>query len=117
MAWIIEYEKKRSAALEKVEGVEKIVASTIMKAKSKKNKRSLTKHECAGIEEISFAIASRMSGDQDVTFESVQESLATHKSMDSVVYANYMSLRAENMTLDERKMAVATAIAMKEMED
>jgi hypothetical protein len=114
MAWIIEYEKKRSEAFEKVEGVEKVVASTILNAKGKKTKRSLTKHECKGIEEITFAVASRLTA--DISFESVQESLRTYNSMDDKVYANYKSLKCENMTLDERKMAIATAIARKEME-
>ena len=111
----VEYEKARQKSFELVESIEKVVATFVLKSKGKKTKRSLTKHESAGIEAITFVVASHFDSDK-VSFITVTRTLELHKQMDDGVFANYEGFKTDNMSLEDRKLAMASAIAIKKVE-
>jgi hypothetical protein len=117
MAWIVRYEKAKVDAFSQIEAIEKVVSAHILKTKGKKTKRSLNKKECKGIEEITFAIASHAGSVPSIQLDlgAVQGILREIERMDDAVFANYQSLKTDNMSLEDRKLAVASAIAMRDV--
>lgn len=111
MAWLLDYEAAKSKAVSHVNAIEKVVAKEILKALGKKTKRSLTKHEAQGIEEITFAIASNLPWDVKIEVDVVKDTLAKNPIIDGRVYAAYTDMKQEDMTLTDRKVAMASAIA------
>lgn len=111
MAWLIDYEKTKTNAIKHVDKVEKVVSNTLLKAVGKKDKRSLTKDEMTGLEAITFAIASQRTVGDDITSDTVQEILRTNPTIDGSVYAVYNDMLKSDMTLRDRKIAMASAIA------
>ena len=114
MAWIVSYEQEKAKALEHIEAVEKIISAQILMSKGKKTKRSLTKHECKGIEEITFAVASHIDSSVKLKLdlEIVKGILKRINRVDGVVFSNYQTLKVDNMPLEDRKLAMASAIAL-----
>lgn len=112
----IQYEKERQKSLDIINSVEKLVSDFVLKTKGKKTKRSLTKHEANGIEAITFVVSSYLD-QEDINFDDVQETLVAHKSMNGKVYASYEELKTTNMSLEDRKKAMASAIAIAKLEE
>jgi len=115
MSWIIEYEAEKASALKHIGAIESIVVKTILDARGKKYKKSLSKHDREGIEQITYVVASHLDFGL-VSFENVQNILRARSSIHSGVYKKYSSLMSDGMTLDQRKLAMATAVAMRNME-
>lgn len=112
----IKYEKERQNALEIITNVEKLVASFVLEQKGKKTKRSLSKKDSRGIETITFVVSSYLDT-PDVKFYDVQNVLSSHQCLSKEIEAAYNELKTENMSLEERKMAMASAIAIIKVND
>lgn len=110
MAWLMDFERAKGITLTHLNNVEKVVAKQILKALGKRTKRSLTKHESKGVEEIMFAIAAQSVG-LKVNEEVVRKILENNPTIDGVIYSAYNDMRHEDMSLGERKEAMASAIA------
>lgn len=111
MAWLRDYEIAKACTFKHVESVEKLVSHRILKALGKKTRRSLTKHEAKGVEEITFAIASQTPITEKITFKVMEKILSENPSIDGDVYRVYTDMKQDNMTLTDRKVAMAGAIA------
>ena len=111
MAWLLDYEVAKGKAISHVNAIEKVVSHQILKALGKKTKRSLTKHEAQGIEEITFAVAAAMPWDMNVEVDAVKKTLANNPVIDGNIYLAYTDMKQEDMTLADRKVAMASAIA------
>lgn len=112
MAWLVDYEQTKATAIEFVNKVEKVVSKSLLRAVGKKDKRSLTKHEMAGLEAITFAVASQCSLENTtITVDYVEGILRENPTIDGKVYALYNNMLKSNMTLRDRKIAMASAIA------
>ena len=110
MAWLVDYEQQKAMAIRHVDDVEKIVAAEILKATGKVTKRSLTKHEAKGIEDITFAVASQTPMGTEVTSEVVKDVLRNNLSIDGAIFSIYSEVESKE-TLSDRKVAMACAIA------
>jgi hypothetical protein len=111
MAWLLNYEKAKASAIGHVDRVEAVVSHNMLKAIGKKNKRSLTKHEAEGLEAITFAIASQTSFTEKVSSNKIFEILFNNPIIDGSVHAVYETMISKDMTLKDRKIAMASAIA------
>lgn len=116
MAWIKEYEKQRAYAIEHINKIEKVITETILESKGKKYKKSLSKKERQGIEDISFAVASNMDVLIPAKLEIIQENLRDYPRMHRRTAEIYSQLKEDGMSLEQRKFAMASAIATYEME-
>jgi len=117
MAWIIEYEKQKSYSLAHIESIEKVVTETILTSQNKKYKKSLSKDDRQGIEEIVFAVASNLDHLITPTIDVVQKVIQRCPRINSRAAEIYASLSNSSMGLSERKTAMASAIATYEMEE
>lgn len=115
MSWLMEYEEEKTKATTHIANIEEIVTETILSAKGKKYKKALSKHDREGIEQITYAVASHLDFDL-VSLDNIQNILRARSSMHSGVYRKYSELLSNDMSLDQRKLAIATAIAMRNME-
>jgi len=116
MAWLMDWEVTRANELDRLEKVYDIVTKIVLKTKGKKYKKSLTKKDRTGIENISFGAASYLL--EEVTPASV---INTLRDGDTCGYHPDILERFEQIipggtmnktaTLVERKHAMATAIA------
>jgi hypothetical protein len=111
MAWFLEYENVKAKAIEHIDYVEHTVSLALLKATGKKNKRSLTKHQSEGLEAITFAIASQTNFTEKVNVDSIKNILATSPTINGDMYAVYDSMTVKDMSLQDRKIAMASAIA------
>ena len=111
MALLLQYEDVKAAAIKHVDSVEKVVSKQILTALGKTDKRSLTKHETQGVEEITFAIASQMPLGSVITEEAVKTILSSSPTINGEVYAMFQEIKQDGTTLKDRKIAMANAIA------
>lgn len=111
MAWLVDYEKTKADALKFVDKVEKVVAKQVLEAVGKKDKRSLTKDEMAGLEAITFAVASQCSLVTPVSVDVVKSVIKRSPNINGHVYSVYKDMLKSDMTLRDRKVAMASAIA------
>lgn len=116
MAWILEYEKAKQLAIPHVSSVEKAVAQCALKSLGKKNLRSLTKHEARGIEEITFAVASQTFGG-DIDEDKVLAILANNPIINGAIYKLYQEMLAPEMCKQSRMAAMASAIALHQVQE
>jgi hypothetical protein len=116
MAFISEYETEKRKALACINKVDELITKEILQAKSKKYKKSLSKKDRQGIEDISFAIASHYNLDVEVTFSNIQDVLRARNSVKHAVHNLYNEIISPGLSLDNRKLIMATAIAMYNME-
>jgi len=116
MGWLLDWETARIDELERLEEVYEIVTKMVLKTKGKKYKKSLTKKDRTGIEGISFGVASYLI--DEIMLSSV---IRTLDNKDTCGYHPDIFERFEQIipggilnktaTLDDRKHAMATAIA------
>ena len=111
MAWLMDYEHTKTLAVAHVDAVEKVVAKIILKSVGKKTKRSLTKHETQGLEDITFAIAIQTFGLSKVTPSNVIKILESNPVINGTANKLYIDMKTPDMTLAVRKVAMASAIA------
>jgi len=111
MAWLLDYETVKVKAIAHVNKTEQIVSAHVLSVLGKKNKRSLTKHEANGIEQVTFAVASQTFGKCDVSLDIVKDILLRNPTIDGRIYELYSGVATGETNLTERKDAMATAIA------
>jgi len=111
MAWFLDYESAKTQAIQHIDHVETVVSLALLKAIGKKTKRSLTKHEADGLEAITFAVASQASFTEKVNDKSITDILSTNPVIDGEIYSVYSSMTTKDMSLQDRKIAMASAIA------
>jgi hypothetical protein len=111
MAWLLDWESAKSDEYVRLEKIYDIVTAMILKSKNKKYKKSLSKKDREGIENISFAAASYL--EDEVTFGSVIKTLANEstRGYHPDILSRYKEIVSETATLDDKKHAMATAIA------
>lgn len=117
MAWLLDYESVKALAIKHVDTVEKVVARDVLKILGKRTKRSLTKHEAKGIEQITFAVASQTFGNTKVTSDIIKSVLKDNPVIDGRVYRLYSEMKTSDMTLAIRKIAMASAIAVNQLQE
>jgi hypothetical protein len=110
MAWLMDYEKQKARAISHVDEVEKIISAEVLRVTGKSTKRSLTRHEAQGIEDMTFAVASKIPMGTDITTDAVRNILQNNLTIDSPVYSTYSNIENKE-TLSDRKIAMASAIA------
>lgn len=115
MAQLVQYEKAKAKVLHNIESIEKIVSTTILGSMGKKTRRSLTKSQMDGIEQITFTVASNLDS-STVNLQAIQEILQKRRSISRSILSNFEIIKQDDMTLKDRKLAMASAIAMNNME-
>lgn len=111
MANFILYEKEKARILNRINKLEEIIAAKVIEKEGHKSKRSLTKAQANGIENTVYTVASNMSGDE-VNSHIIWSTLNESKRVDKRIYNHYTSMIDKNSTLEDRKSAMASAIAM-----
>lgn len=111
MAWLLNWEATRADELVRIEKVYDIITAMILKTKGKRYKKSLSKKDRNGIESISFAAASYL--EDEITSQTVLNVLADEstRGYHPEILNRYQQIISEGATLDDKKQAMATAIA------
>ncbi len=111
MAWLLDWESTRNDELVRIEAIYDIVTSMVLKAKGKRYKKSLSKKDRDGIESISFAAASYL--EDEVSSSAVLNVLADEltRGYHPEILSRYEQVVSDTATLDDKKQAMATAIA------
>ena len=118
MAWVREYEIAKAKAFKCISEIETVFTKEILTSKNKKYKKSLSKNDRKGIEDISFAVASHYDLDVPVTFDNAKNIFAsTDYIRDKVLDFYILMMEHTNVsTVDERRRMMATSIANNYME-
>lgn len=111
MAAIINYEHTRAAYVKLLNRVEKVLANQLLQATGKKTKRSLSKKEAEFLEYGMFTLSSLFSPDEKVDELTVLSALKARPVLGQNIMEVYQSMKTENMSLSDRKSAMASAIA------
>lgn len=111
MAWLLNWEHAKSEELERLEVIHDTVIAIVLNIKGKRYKKSLSLKDRRGIENISFAVASYL--EDEVTRQSVLNILADEstRGYHPEILSRYEEIVLEAKTLDDRKHAMATAVA------
>lgn len=115
MASFISYEREKTSALVKLEKVFSVLTNKILKARGKTYKKELLKSDCQAIEDISFVVASHC-GDE-INNSIINFILSKTPTLNKDTLNTYNSLVDSKSTLSDRKDAMATAIALYNMEE
>lgn len=115
--WRVQYEEQKAHCLAHIENIERIITETVLSAKGKKYKKSLSKKERQGIEDMSFAVASNIDYLLPVDLSVIQGILEVYPKMNVRTAFIYDLMSNPDMTLQQRKNAMAGAIATYDMEE
>jgi len=115
MAWLVEYEGLKSAALKRIKDAERITSKIILDARNKKTRRSLTAKEINGIEMVAFAVVSQNIG--QITPSMVRKTMKENPVIPGDIYQSYVGMNVENASSDVRKATMASCIAIKLIEE
>jgi len=117
ISWIVTYEKAKASSLDHINNIERIITVAILNTRGKKYKKSLSKKDREGIEQISFAIASNVDDLIPMDLEAAQDILRNYPSMQSRTATIYSQMLCPEMNLQQRKSAMAGAIATYDLEE
>lgn len=105
--------------------VEEVITSAILSSTGKKFKKALTKEDRTGIEELSFAVASYLPLDEDVSLDRVKQVMAQTPlvvspdvaEIEKILHSAFVVDRNSSPTADERRYIRSQAIAMAHIEE
>ena len=117
MAKLINYERYRSFAIKQIETVEKFITAEMLGLRDKTYKKELNRSDRQAIEDITFVTVSRMGPESESpSVKMIRETLNSYRTMLPQVGNIYAQLKEEGMGISERKMAMASALAMFEIQ-
>ena len=116
----LQYETDKASAARLYSAVEEIITGCILESTGKKYKKSLAKEERTGIEELSFAVSSWLSINDDVTLDSVQKIMAEDTltvasdvfEAEQMLSSSFINNNMRTPTVEERRDIRAQAIAL-----
>jgi len=121
----LQYETDKASASRLYTAVEEIITGCVLESTGKKYKKSLTKEERTGIEELSFAVSSWLSINADVTLDIVQKIMSQDTltvasdvlESEQMLFSSFMENNMRSPTVEERRDIRAQAIALTYVEE
>lgn len=117
LSWMVMYEQQKQYNLDHINNIENIVTEAILTTRGKKYKKSLSKVDREGIEQITFAVASNIDHLIKIDLEIIQDTIKSHPRMNSRAAQIYNKMLSDGMTIKQRKDTMAGAIAIYDMEE
>lgn len=116
----LEYENNKAEASRLYSAVEEIITNCVLESTQKKYKKSLSKEDRTGIEELSFAVASWFDLEEEPTLDRVKEVMGGESlyvspavsGAEQVLSTNFMTKNNRAPTAEERRDIRAQAIAL-----
>lgn len=116
----LQYETDKASAARLYTAVEDIITGCVLESTGKKYKKSLAKEDRTGIEELSFAVSSWLSINEDVTLDTVQRIMAQDTltvapdvfEAEQMLFSSFMENNMRSPTVEERRDIRAQAIAL-----